>query len=102
MKNAELTEERGGEAKKTPNIQHRTSNIEGRKPEVRSQRSAIGNSAGASPLAYFRQRIGATQCRELVVGSPFNYTRQMRVYIAGDMPDPNDKNAFTAAASQAI
>lgn len=53
-------------------------------------------------LAYFRQRIGATQCRELVVGSPFNYTRQMRVYIAGDMPDPNDKKAFTIAASQAI
>lgn len=56
----------------------------------------------SSPLAYFRQRVGATQCRELVVGSPFNYTRQMRVYIAGDMPDPNNKEAFTAAASQAI
>jgi len=56
----------------------------------------------ASLLAYFRQRIGATRCRELVVGSPFNYTRQMRVYIAGDMPDPNDKEAFTAAASRAI
>ncbi len=59
-------------------------------------------TANDASLSYFRQRIGATRCRELVVGSPFNYTRQMRVYIAGDMPDPNDKNAFTAAASQAI
>ncbi|MCG2660872.1 MAG: hypothetical protein L6437_11580, partial [Kiritimatiellae bacterium] len=59
-------------------------------------------TANGASLAYFRQRIGATRCRELVVGSPFNYTRQMRVYIAGDMPDPNDKKAFTAAASQAI
>ena len=59
-------------------------------------------STGIPALAYFRQRIGVTRCRELVVGSPFNYTRQMRVYIAGDMPDPNDKKAFTTAASQAI
>ena len=59
-------------------------------------------STGIPALAYFRQRIGAVRCRELVVGSPFNYTRQMHVYIAGDMPDPKDKNAFTAAASLAI
>ncbi|MDD5676864.1 MAG: helicase C-terminal domain-containing protein, partial [Kiritimatiellae bacterium] len=82
--------------------------IENRKPARSASGTAdaggskIGNSAGASPLAYFRQRVGATQCRELVVGSPFNYTRQMHVYIAGDMPDPNDKKAFTAAASRAI
>ena len=75
-----------------------------------AHRSPLGEGGTTDPttlnvlptLAYFRQRIGATRCRELVVGSPFNYTRQMRVYIAGDMPDPNDKNAFTAAVSQAI
>ncbi|MFH1970408.1 MAG: helicase C-terminal domain-containing protein [Verrucomicrobiota bacterium] len=79
-----------------------TSNIEGLRSKISNQKSEIRNHVGTSPLAYFRQRIGATRCRELVVGSPFNYTRQMRVYIAGDMPDPNDKKAFTAAASQAI
>ncbi len=57
---------------------------------------------GIPALSYFRNRIGAVRCRELVVGSPFNYTRQMRVYIAGDMPDPGDQNAFTDAVGRAI
>ncbi|MFA5042999.1 MAG: helicase C-terminal domain-containing protein [Kiritimatiellia bacterium] len=84
------------EAKQTPNVQRPTSNAECR------TKNEEPRTKNASPLAYFRQRIGAVRCRDLVVGSPFDYTRQMRVYIAGDMPDPNDKNAFTAAASLAI
>ncbi len=54
------------------------------------------------PLAYFRSRVGADPCRGLVVGSPFNYSRQMRLYIAGDMPDPNDTERFRAALGPAI
>ncbi len=89
-----------GQNHKTAISERRTKN-----PSTRSRYGGAGEeprTANGASLAYFRQRIGATRCRELVVGSPFNYTRQMRVYIAGDMPDPNDKQAFTAAASQAI
>ena len=56
----------------------------------------------ASPLAYFLNRVGANSCQELVVGSPFNFSRQMRVIIAGDMPDPKAPDAFLAAATPAI
>jgi ATP-dependent DNA helicase DinG len=99
------TTEGGGqrsEVRGQPALRKSAAADEAGKSAIKNQQSEIRNSANASPLAYFRQRIGATRCRELVVGSPFNYTRQMRVYIAGDMPDPNDKQAFTAAASQAI
>ena len=47
-------------------------------------------------LDYFKTRIGARNSRELVVGSPFNYSRQMRVFIAGGMPDPNRGTATSA------
>jgi len=52
-------------------------------------------------LAYFRGRIGAENCRELVVDSPFNYGRQMKVFIAENMPDPNDAK-FPDAVSNAV
>ncbi|MBU4200141.1 MAG: hypothetical protein KKE37_07610 [Verrucomicrobia bacterium] len=55
-----------------------------------------------SPLSYFRKRVGAAHCRELVVGSPFDYSRQMRVYLAGDMPDPAKESAFVESAGGAI
>ena len=84
------------DGRQTPDTRYQVPDTE-RRTKNKEQRTD-----NASPLAYFRQRIGAARCQELVVGSPFNYTRQMRVYIAGDMPDPNDKNAFTAAASRAI
>jgi ATP-dependent DNA helicase DinG len=55
-----------------------------------------------SQLAYFRKRVGAVNCRELVVGSPFDYSRQMRVYIAGDMPDPSKVAEYTEASVNAV
>ena len=39
-------------------------------------------------LEWFRGRIGAEHCDELKVGSPFNYSQQMRVIIPQGMPDP--------------
>ncbi len=64
--------------------------------------SMVPSSQGASPLAYFRKRVGAGSCREQVLGSPFNYSRQMRVFVVGDMPDPSREAAFAAAAARAI
>lgn len=58
---------------------------------------AVGDS-----LDYFRQRIGATDCEALKLGSPFDYTRQMRVFIPKGLPDPNETESFTTAASAAI
>lgn len=48
-------------------------------------------------LSWFRGRIGAEHCDELQVGSPFDYSRQMRVKLPAAMPDPSDAQAFEAA-----
>ncbi len=42
---------------------------------------------------YFKESIGLTEeTLEKVIHSPFDYDRQMRVYIPSDVPLPNDKN----------
>ncbi len=52
-------------------------------------------------LAYFRHRIGAEECTELRVGSPFDYARQMRIQIPINMPPPAAAQ-FEKSASTAI
>ncbi|HEX4085634.1 MAG TPA: helicase C-terminal domain-containing protein [Chthoniobacteraceae bacterium] len=43
-------------------------------------------------LGYFRARIGADgeDIRAVQIGSPFDYERQMKLYITRKMPDPRD------------
>jgi ATP-dependent DNA helicase DinG len=55
---------------------------------------AVGQS-----LDYFRQRIGAYNCEELRVGSPFNYARQMEILIPSNMPQPSATHFEKAAVS---
>jgi len=48
---------------------------------------------GATPvlrtdaLAYFAKRVGAESAAQLQVGTPFDYRRQMKIFVAGKMPD---------------
>jgi ATP-dependent DNA helicase DinG len=53
-------------------------------------------------LKWFRERIGAEHCDELQVGSPFDYSRQMRVKLPAGMPDPSDAKAFEAAVIETL
>ena len=57
---------------------------------------AVGNR-----LQYFRQRIGAEECTELRVGSPFDYARQMRIQVPAAMPPPT-AHPFEKVATHAI
>ena len=57
---------------------------------------AVGNT-----LEYFRHRIGAEECEELQVGSPFDYSRQMQLQLPVNMPPPAAAN-FEEKASTAI
>jgi ATP-dependent DNA helicase DinG len=43
-----------------------------------------------SALAYFQKRVGAEHATPLQLGSPFDYERQMTVYVANKMPDPRE------------
>jgi ATP-dependent DNA helicase DinG len=48
-------------------------------------------TAGETPaLRYFARRVGGEEATGLQVGSPFDFQRQMHVYVANKMPDPRD------------
>ncbi|HEV2319764.1 MAG TPA: helicase C-terminal domain-containing protein [Verrucomicrobiae bacterium] len=41
-------------------------------------------------LAYFTKRVGAGSAVQLQIGTPFDYERQMKLFVAKKMPDPRD------------
>jgi ATP-dependent DNA helicase DinG len=43
-----------------------------------------------SPLNYFARRVGAEAATLLQVGTPFDYERQMKLFVASQMPDPRE------------
>jgi ATP-dependent DNA helicase DinG len=47
-------------------------------------------SVGGDHLDYFRHRIGADEAEALKIGSPFDFQRQMKLYVTRKMPDPRD------------
>jgi ATP-dependent DNA helicase DinG len=48
-------------------------------------------------FAYIRQRLGLAKAEVLRVGSPFDYERQVRLYLEADLPEPTDPTYFDAA-----
>jgi ATP-dependent DNA helicase DinG len=50
---------------------------------------SVGRNRGRnSAFAFFKSRVGLTQCDEVQVGSPFNYREQAELVTLRDMPDP--------------
>src|ERR1700736_2729039 len=47
-------------------------------------------AVGRADLAYFRDRIGATEAEPLQLGSPFDFQKQMKIFVVQKMPDPRD------------
>ncbi len=47
-----------------------------------------GTPADNSGLNYFARRVGAESARLLQVGTPFDYERQMKLFVVRKMPDP--------------
>ena len=47
-------------------------------------------AVGRPNLAYFRERTGATEAEPLQLGSPFDFQRQMKMFVVQKMPDPRD------------
>ncbi len=45
-------------------------------------------SVGRKDLAYFRQRIGAEEAEPALLGGPFDFQKQMKMFIVKKMPDP--------------
>src|SRR2546423_3720362 len=56
---------------------------------------------GRPDLAYFRGRIGARDAEPLLLGSPFDFQKQMKLFVVRKMPDPRDA-AYNEALAQWI
>jgi len=56
-------------------------------PPASPRRQPAGAAAG---LDYFVRRVGAESAVQLQVGTPFDYERQMKLFVAGKMPDPRE------------
>ncbi|MGJ8697164.1 MAG: ATP-dependent DNA helicase [Verrucomicrobiaceae bacterium] len=59
-------------------------------------KSCIATSAtlgtGDDQLKYFRERVGAEHVPAVKIGSPFDYQKQMAIYVIKSMPDPRDED----------
>ena len=66
------------------------------KPKVQSPADAAAKTRQSkivdrkSGLNYFAKQVGAEKSTLLQVGSPFDYQRQMKLFVAGKMPDPRE------------
>ena len=54
------------------------------------------------PFAYLRSRLGIVREKTLQVGSPFDYPRQVTLYIEDDLPEPSNETQFMPAACKRI
>jgi ATP-dependent DNA helicase DinG len=55
-------------------------------------------AVGRPDLAYFRRRIGADDAEPLQLGSPFDFQKQMKLFVVRKMPDPRDDGYCAALA----
>jgi ATP-dependent DNA helicase DinG len=61
----------------------------------------VRRSASEGGFEFFTSRIGLDDFRTLKLGSPFDYAKQVTLYIEKDLPDPNEP-AFVDSAAQAV
>ena len=52
--------------------------------------TSLAAAAGTAALLYFVRRVGAESATQLQVGTPFDYERQMKLFVASKMPDPRE------------
>jgi ATP-dependent DNA helicase DinG len=60
-----------------------------------------GPAEGKSGFEFFAGRIGLDDYSAVKLGSPFDYQKQVIIYIERDMPDPNEP-AFIEAATEVV
>jgi len=53
-------------------------------------------------LGYLKSVLGLPGADEVILGSPFNYEKQVRIYLTRNLPDPNDKELFPPAVSERV
>jgi ATP-dependent DNA helicase DinG len=59
-------------------------------PHPSAKGRAAKTTSAAPAMNYFARRVGAERATMLQVGTPFDYEKQMRLYVVNKMPDPRD------------
>jgi ATP-dependent DNA helicase DinG len=67
-----------------------TSSASNGAPAESMQHAPRGSQQNLSGLNYFVKRVGAESATQLQVGTPFDYERQMKFFVARKMPDPRE------------
>jgi Rad3-related DNA helicase/REP element-mobilizing transposase RayT len=62
----------------------------GRRPVPHAQDTDRRSAPRKGGLKYFVRRVGAESAAQLQVGTPFDYERQMKLFVASKMPDPRE------------
>ena len=66
------------------------------KDKLTSKSRASSRSKPQAGLNYFARRVGAENATLLQVGTPFDYERQMKLFVVKAMPDPRDAGYSSA------
>ncbi len=74
----------------TLSISERVADAPEKAGPAKGGREAASSRQQARGLNYFVSRVGAEEATPLQVGTPFDYERQMKLFVAGKMPDPRD------------
>jgi ATP-dependent DNA helicase DinG len=72
------------------------------KGESRSSETHSPLPSPVSPFSYLRSRIGLLSGRELHLGSPFDYEKQMTLYLETSLPAPDEKAFLDQAMDRAM
>ncbi|MCK4422519.1 MAG: helicase, partial [Candidatus Omnitrophica bacterium] len=51
---------------------------------------------------YFKERLGIPRAEGLIASSPFDYQKQVKLYIPSQAPDPNDNEKYTEYVIQKV
>ncbi len=60
------------------------------KPGARVVMTSATLAVSPTSLDYFCNRVGAEDARQVQIGSPFDYSTQMKLFLVRSMPDPRD------------
>ncbi len=60
-----------------------------------------GGEKGKGGFEFFAGRVGLADYDAVKLGSPFDYQKQVTIYIEGDLPEPNDEK-FAESACEAV
>jgi ATP-dependent DNA helicase DinG len=66
-------------------------NSQDRKQETEAKAIRVRSGNSGSGMGYFARRVGAESATLLQAGTPFDYERQMKLFVVRKMPDPREE-----------